>query len=173
MPIPYTQPGISWSPVAVVSVGKAGLAGATGATGPAGGSGATGATGAAGANGGPTAHGSCSAAAVTSSSSTPISVTISIPANGFLMITAAGFFQRTTTGGTVPRGEIQIWVDGIQQNFSDTDISNQVATAAACFRVSVSPSGGHTVQLRAVMLTSPDSGGTNLTADLNVSYAAT
>jgi hypothetical protein len=45
-PIPYTQPGYSYNPVAATSLGAAGATGADGPTGPHGATGATGATGA-------------------------------------------------------------------------------------------------------------------------------
>jgi hypothetical protein len=57
MPIPYTQPGYSYSPVAAVSLGQVGATGSHGASGPTGPAGATGATGPTGTTGGAGATG--------------------------------------------------------------------------------------------------------------------
>lgn len=198
-PIPYTQPGSTYSAVATVSLGIAGArgatgpggatgatgptgvgaSGATGATGPSGnqgatgpGGGATGATGATGVSGGgPSNFGTATASVITGSPSTPISFSVTAPGSGFILAQADGFFTRSSSGGVIPQGEMQIWIDGVQRALSDTDINSGSQAVGANFRLAVA-AGAHTVQVRALLNTSPDSGTVTLTTNLTASFIA-
>jgi hypothetical protein len=197
MPIPYTQPGYLYSPIATVSIGRDGAAGASGpagATGPQGatgatGSGATGATGSVGATGpgggatgatgatgpgsGPSNYAAVVAAVVTTAQSTPLAFSITAPTGGgFVTINVSGFWARSVNSGTVPQGELQIYVDGVAESLSDADIPENKTAAAVNFRLAVA-AGAHTIQCRAILPTAPDSGNVTLTAGMNATFTVT
>ena len=200
MPIPYSQPGYTYSPVAVVSIGRDGATGAQGATGPGGATGATGptgvgatgatgplgptgpgggATGATGANGatgpgsGPSNYAAVTAAVVTTAQSTPLTFSITAPTGGgFLTINVSGFWARSVNSGTIPQGELQIYVDGSAESLSDADIPENKTAACVNFRLAVA-AGAHTVECRAILPTAPDSGNVTLTAGMNATFTVT
>ena len=197
MPIPYAIPGAYYSIPAISAIGTEGArgatgpsgatgangatgatgptgTGATGATGTGGSAGATGATGAAGVGtSGPSNYAGVIGSVVTTTPSTPLSFSVTAPGGGgFVTINVSGFWTRSVNSGTIPQGEIQIYIDGVSQTLSDADIPQNKTAAAVNFRATVA-AGAHTIQCRAVLNTAPDSGNVTLTASMNAIFTTT